>query len=153
AAVPLLWPGPGAILTPGPSCRRGWPDLRAGTVSFPPPTSHPPRTGSPPKKHAPPCRVPRPGCHYPVSACHRSGGPSFREKGTEMASQAEIAKHRARIVGVLASPACADIRFQLAGVQIVRLHYNYLAALVQADKVLVDFGGPRYRLQEQDDPA
>jgi hypothetical protein len=61
-----------------------------------------------------------------------------------MASPEAIAKHRDRIVRVLATPACAEIRFKLADVRIYRLRYNYLAGLVQADKVHVDFGGPRY---------
>jgi hypothetical protein len=59
-----------------------------------------------------------------------------------MASPEVIAKHRARIMSVLATPACAEIRFKLAGVRIYRLRYNYLAGLIDADKVHVDFGGP-----------
>jgi hypothetical protein len=59
--------------------------------------------------------------------------------------EATIAKLRARIVGVVATPACADIRFKLANVHIHRFMYNYVAGLIQEDRIHVDTdGNPGY---------
>jgi hypothetical protein len=57
-----------------------------------------------------------------------------------VASKEEIAKLRARVVRVLATPACVEIRFKLASVQIRRFMYSYIAGLVEADRIHVDIG-------------